>query len=165
MSTQELLTYLFDAIAISFISVALFDFTIRATALYSQISANPTPAKLGSTTTQLPQIPDPWLLPISAGTSVESPIKLVHKEQPPAKEMNVSSPEPKLEDLLQGVDLDKLKLRPARKIAKVLEIAQKVNGKDQNLTFLRNQIKLKLQQQRTLLPEVVVAVKAELIAC
>ncbi len=47
----------------------------------------------------------------------------------------------------------------------VLKIAQKVNGKDQKLEFLRSQIKLKLQQTRFLSPEVLVAVKAELVAC
>ena len=55
---------------------------------------------------------------------------------PPAKTINVSNPE--LEDLLRGVDLDELKLRQARKVAKVLGIAQKVNGKDQRLDFLRS---------------------------
>ena len=79
---------------------------------------------------------------------------------PPAKTINVSNPE--LEDLLQAVDLNKLKLRQARKIAKVLGIAQKVNGRDQKLAFLVSQIKLKLQQARA---EIVEVVRQELIAC
>jgi len=44
-------------------------------------------------------------------------------------------------ELLSGVDLDKLQLRPARKIAGKLGIQQKVNGKDQPLSWLRAQIK------------------------
>ena len=79
---------------------------------------------------------------------------------PPAKTIDVFNPE--LEDLLRGMDLDKLKLRQARKIAKVLGIAQKVNGKDQKLEFLRNQMKLKLQQAKF---EIVQSVAQELLAC
>ncbi len=168
MSTQELLTLLFDAIAISFIAITIFDFSERVTALYKQIS-NPTPVKLDDSTPQLPQISDPWLLPIEERTEVLSSIKLVQKEQrflrllPSAKETNVSRSEPMLENLLLGINLDKLKLREARKIAKVLGIAQKVNGKDHKLDFLCSQIKLKLQQ--LLQPEVMAAVKTELVAC
>lgn len=51
-----------------------------------------------------------------------------------------------LGNLVVDVDLDKLQLRLARKIAKALGIAQKVNGKDQPLSWLRTQIKAKLQQ-------------------
>ena len=50
----------------------------------------------------------------------------------------------------------------ARKIAKVLGIAQKVNGKDQKLGFLVSQIKLKLQQATV---EIVKVVQQELLAC
>ena len=83
---------------------------------------------------------------------IASKILLAHKQQkhlqllPPVRAIDVSTPE--LEDLLRGVDLNKLKLRQDRKIAKVLEIAQKVNDRDQKLEFLRSQIKLKLQQAR-----------------
>jgi hypothetical protein len=52
-----------------------------------------------------------------------------------------------LEQLLKGIDLDKLQLRPARKIAGRLNIQQKVNGKDQPLGFLRAQIKKRLSEQ------------------
>jgi len=61
---------------------------------------------------------------------------------------------PKLEELLVGISIDKLKLRQARKIAKVLGIAQKVNGRDQKLAFLVSQIKVKLQQETLLNTEV-----------
>jgi len=58
-----------------------------------------------------------------------------------------SQTEPTLEQLLLGIDLDKLQLRPARKIASRLNIAQKVGGKDQPLGFLRAQIKKRLSEQ------------------
>jgi hypothetical protein len=54
---------------------------------------------------------------------------------------------PTLEQLLLGIDLDNLQLRPARKIAGKLNIQQKVNGKDQPLGFLRAQIKKRLNEQ------------------
>lgn len=57
-----------------------------------------------------------------------------------------TSLEVELRELLMGIDIDNLQLRPARKIAKALNIAQKINGRDQTLGFLRNQIKVKLQQ-------------------
>ena len=79
---------------------------------------------------------------------------------PPGKIINVSNCE--LDDLLQAVDLNRLKLRQARKIAKVLGIAQKVNGRDQKLAFLVSQIKSKLQQAKAEIVEVVIQ---ELIAC
>jgi hypothetical protein len=51
---------------------------------------------------------------------------------------------PTLEELLEGIDLDTLPLRAARKIAGKLGIAQKVNGKDAPLAWLRTQIKNRL---------------------
>ena len=65
-------------------------------------------------------------------------------------------------DLSPNESHDKLKLRQARKIAKALGIAQKVNGRDQKLEFLRNQMKLKLQQAKF---EIVQSVAQELLAC
>ncbi len=81
---------------------------------------------------------------------------------PPAKIINVFNL--KLEDLLRGLDLDKLKLRQARKVAKVLEIAQKVNRRDQKLAFLVSQIKAKLQQETLLQPELMKLVNEALLA-
>lgn len=46
---------------------------------------------------------------------------------------------------IESVDLDELKLRPARKIASRLGIKQKMNGRDQPLDWLRGQIIQKLQ--------------------
>jgi threonyl-tRNA synthetase len=177
MSNQELLTYLFNAIALGFLTLAAIDFGTRAVAVYNQVKiASDSPLtnseKLvnqlppAATPQKLTQLPDPWLLPLLVEESVVL-VKVVQKEQkhlrllPPAKETG-RAVAPKLGDLLTGVDLDKLKLRQARKIAKVLGIAQKVNGRDQKLAFLVNQIKLKLQQPKL---EVTELVRQELLAC
>ena len=177
MSNQELLTFLFNAIALGFLAIAAIDFGTRAVTVYKQVSAvSSSPLifaqqrtrklPLAATPKELPQLPDPWLLPLPVEESVGL-VKLVQKEQkhlrllPLAKETSMVVA-PKLEDLLTGIDLDKLKIRQARKIAKALGIAQKVNGRDQKLAFLISQIKLKLQQAKV---EIVEVVKQELIAC
>ena len=158
MSTQELLTFLFNGIALGFIIIAAMDFGTRLVVALKQVSiALDSPlTKIQQPSGQLPlnaklqelgQLPDPWLLPTAEAlqllrfpstdffkredkAEIASKILLAHKQQkhlrllPPAKTIDVFNPE--LEDLLRGVDLDELKLRQARKIAKVLEIAQKV---------------------------------------
>ena len=64
-------------------------------------------------------------------------------------------------ELLSGVDLDKLQLRPARKIAGKLGIQQKVNGKDQPLSWLRAQIKKRFSEKPIeTAPVIVEALKA-----
>ena len=194
MSTQELLTFLFNAIVLGFITIASIDFGTRLVIAYKQVSialdsplTNPQQSSgqlpLTIKPEELGQLPDPWLLPVAENplllrlpsteffkredkAEIASKILMAHQQQrylrllPPAKTINVSNPE--LEDLLQGLDLDRLKLRPARKIAKILGIAQKVNGRDQKLDFLSSQIKLKLQQTES---ETVQVVKKELLAC
>ncbi len=177
MSNQELLTYLFNAIALGFLAIAAIDFGTRAVAVYNQVKvASLSPStNIEKPLTQLslapipqvrPQLPDPWLLPLPVGKSVRL-VKPLQKEQkhlrllPQGKETSMVIA-PKLEELLQGISIDKLKLRQARKIAKVLGIVQKINGRDQKLTFLVSQIKLKLQQAKV---EIVEVVKQELIAC
>ena len=162
MSTQELLTFLFNAIALGFITIASIDFGTRLVVAYKQVSialdsplTNPQQSSgqlpLTAKPEELGQLPDPWLLPLQDKGKIVPSTNLAQREQkylrllPPAKTINISNP--KLEDLLRGIDLDKLKLRQARKIAKVLGIAQKVNCKDQKLAFLVSQIKIKLQQK------------------
>ena len=169
MSTQELLTFLFNAIALSFITTASIDFGTRLVIAYKQVSiALDSPlTKIQQPSGQLPltakpeelgQLPDPWLLPLQDKGKIVPSTNLAQREQkhlrllPPAKTINVSNLD--LKDLLRGVDLDKLKLRQARKLAKTLGIAQKVNGRDQKLDFLRSQIKVKLQQETLLNTEV-----------
>jgi len=71
----------------------------------------------------------------------------------PEPEVEINTPQsrqhhaPTLEELLLGIDLDTMPLRPARKIAGKLGIAQKVNGKDAPLAWLRAQIKNRLSEK------------------
>lgn len=182
MSVQQSLTFLFDAIALSFLTIATIDLSREIIALYKQVFVTQQqPPSSHSQPQALPQLPDPWLLPI---VDAATPSDRCLQEQPkpvlllaPALAMGeeqssrggkVRSPgqcEEKLEELLVGVDIDKLQLRPARKLAKLLGIAQKINGKGQKLTFLRGQIKLKLQETQSLQPEVIAQLRAELVAC
>ena len=52
--------------------------------------------------------------------------------------------QPTVEELLDGVEVEKITLRKARKIASALGIRQKVNGKDHRKAFLVAQIKKRL---------------------
>ena len=193
MSTQELLTFLFNGIALGSIIIAAIDFGTRLVIAYKQVSialdfplTNPQEPSgqlpLAVKQQELGQLPDSWLLPVAENplqlrfpspeffkredkAEIVSNILVAQKEPkhlrllPPAKTIDVSNPE--LEDLLRGIDLNELKLRQARKIAKALGIAQKVNGRDQKLAFLVSQIKVKLQQAKA---EIVEAVRQELLA-
>lgn len=95
-------------------------------------------------------------------------IKLVQKEQkhlrllPPAKEIKTGDPLELADNLLEEIDLNKMKLRKVRKVAKVLGIAQKAKGRDVTLVLLLSQIKLKLQQVES---ETLQVVKRELLTC
>ncbi|MDY7016200.1 MAG: hypothetical protein SVX43_21905 [Cyanobacteriota bacterium] len=57
-------------------------------------------------------------------------------------------------------DIETLQLRPARKIAKQLGIQQKVNGKDQPLSWLRAQIKKRLEEE----PQTTAPIIAEVLS-
>lgn len=167
MPTQEFLTLLFDAIALSFITIATLDFTAGLMPLMPR-SKMPlvSPSQLNLFDLKplpLPLLPDPWTLPIDEIAEVTAqPQETAQIEQkpvllllPPANEISIQTPlattaKLKLVKFLSHIDIDKLQLRPARKIAKVLNLAQKINGRDQTLSFLRNQIKVKLQQLETL---------------
>lgn len=176
MSTQELLTFLFNAIALGFLAIAAIDFGTRAVTVYKQVSAvSSSPLifaqqrtrklPLAATPKELPQFPDPWLLPLPVEEAIAF-VKPLQKNQkhlrllPQATEISIAVA-PKKEELLLGVNIDELKLRQARRIAKLLEIAQKVNGRDQKLEALKSQIKSKLQQAKS---EVLLLVKQEVIA-
>ena len=179
MSTQELLTFLFNAIALGFITIASMDFGTRLVVAYKQVSIAsislkkqlpirqlPTQLPLTVNPQELPQLPDPWLsLPVEEAVVL---VKVVQKEQkhlqlpPPVKEIKTANPLELADNLLEEIDLNKMKLRQARKVAKVLGIAQKVKGRDLTLVLLLSQIKLKLQQVES---ETVQVVKRELLAC
>ena len=179
MSTQELLTFLFNATALGFIVIALMDFGTRLVTALKQVSIASIPPRKQPSVQQLPtqlphsaipqelpQLPDPWLsLPVEEAVVL---VKLVEKEQkhlqllPPAKEIKTCDPLELADNLLEQIDLNKVKLRQARKVAKVLGIAQKAKGRDLTLALLLSQIKLKLQQVES---ETVQVVKKELLAC
>lgn len=78
---------------------------------------------------------------------------------PSPTESLVTATDNPLEERLAGIDLDTLQLRPARRIAKRLGIKQKVNGKDQPLSWLRGQIKKRLSE----CPEAVAPVIQEVL--
>ncbi len=117
--------------------------------------------------------PDPWTMPM------QDTKRLPHSQQqlitfepkpllllPPARVVPsfpvLGNARSELDELLVNVNLNKLPLRTARKVAKVLGIAQKVNKKDVPLNFLRSQIKSKLQHSQEL-PEIFATVR-ELLA-
>ena len=64
---------------------------------------------------------------------------------------------PTVEELLDGIEVEKITLRKARKIASRLGIRQKVNGKDQPKAWLVAQIAKRLENQ----PEATAAVIKE----
>ena len=65
---------------------------------------------------------------------------------PEAKSM-VQKSTKDLEQLLDGINIETLKLRPARRIAGKLGIQQKFSGKDAPLRYLRTQIRQRLEEQ------------------
>ena len=159
MSIQELSTFLFNAIALGVITIAAMDLGTRLVFAYKQVSIASIPPKKQPSIQQLPtqlphsaipqelpQLPDPWLsLPVEEAVVL---VKLVQKEQkhlqllPPAKEIKTGDAIELADNLLEEIDLNKMKLRQARKVAKVLGIAQKAKGRDLTLVLLLSQIKL-----------------------
>lgn len=180
MSAQEFLTLLFNVIEIAFITIATLDFISGLMPLMPRHKISlVSPGQLSLFDCKpkpLPLLPDPWTLPIDEITSVIVQPQQITQTQhqpvllllPPVKEASIqpllsTAAEPKLEQFLSRINIDKLQLRPARKIAKALNIAQKINGRDQTLSFLRNQIKVKLQQLEAL-PVETVKVLGEVLA-
>lgn len=181
MSAQESLTFLFDAITLSFIAITTIDLSQEIVKLYQQVFITPQqPPSTNSQAQVLSQLPDPWLLSVE---EITAPSDRCLQQQPkpvlllaPAKaisegRLSSSTIVEQLRDrsisTLEGllaVNLDTIKLRQARKIAKRLKIAQKVNGKDQKLDWLKAQIKAKVQQEQSLKAEVVAVLREELIA-
>lgn len=170
MNAQDFLTFLFDAIALSFLTIAIIDFT---TGLMPRLKISPiSPGQLNlfdHKPEPLPLLPDPWMLPIDEVAEISIPQHLSAKQSkpllllPPAKEAAASSvpttTELTLDELFLGIDINKLQLRLARKIASLLGISQKVNGRDQKLSWFKVQIKAKLQQPQELPTTVILAVR------
>ena len=70
------------------------------------------------------------------------------------------TPPPTIAASLDGLDLDRLPLRQARKVARALGIKQKVSGKDKPVKFLRAEIKQRLKAEPTTTAETLQAVLA-----
>ena len=64
--------------------------------------------------------------------------------------------QPTVEELLDGVEIDKITLRKARKIASALGIKQKVNGRDHKKQFLVAQIAKKLRTNPEMVAPIIV---------
>ena len=162
MSMQDFLTYLFNAIALSFIAITTLDFIRGLMLRKHDLIISPGQLSLFNIKPEpLPQLPDPWEQP--TGEVIVQP-----SQSPPQLEQKLlllspATTEPNLSELLTSIDIDRLQIRPARKIAKALGIAQKVNGRDQPLSWLRLQIKAKLHQLQELPLDAIEAVR-ELLA-
>lgn len=140
MNATDFLTFLFNAIALSFITVATIDFFTGLVQLWQSCAI---PAKQPDLRFHLKSetASEPPALPVEPVPEPEQPAAL-----------------PSLE-ILQDIDIEHLQLRVARKIAKALGIAQKINGRDQPLSFLRAQIKARLQQPQEVPAEALQALR------
>lgn len=186
MTNQEILTFLIDAIALSFAALLITQFVSGLIPLVRKNFTNAT-KKLSLTAFDIAKIfdvdsgaenfsplPDPWFLAIdSVVQETASPSAAVEQFQrpllllPPAKDIaeRLSTSTDTTFDRLSAIEsLDKLSLRTARKIANALKIVQKLDKKDKSLSSLRSEIKAKLLQPQ-LLPKNTVDVVCELIAC
>lgn len=168
MNAQDLLTYALDVLVLGFIAIATIDFTTGLVQLWQTETVLPSQVSLFDAQPQMELQPTEEVQPaIELATSfldVVSPEPAPTMKEPPAQPQRsqpYTAPEaapPSLEEILQNVDLETLPIRPARKIARALGIAQKVNGKDQPLSWLRAQIKAKLQQPQEVPPAAIEAV-------
>ncbi|MBW4638125.1 MAG: hypothetical protein KME05_07795 [Gloeocapsa sp. UFS-A4-WI-NPMV-4B04] len=114
-------------------------------------------------------LPDPWMLPLDevaeiathkrCSASKSKPLLLLPQSDVVTTSSLQLNAEPTLDELFSGIDIDKLQIRLARKIAKELGISQKVNGRDQKLSWLRARIKAKLQHPQELPTTAIVAVR------
>ncbi len=152
MLVQDFLTFLIEALVVGFFGIMVLDFLIEVKKLWLCSKAFVSTQSASVANTGEFQIPDPWMLPDPViapqpNLLVEPEIKLLLL-LPQTKKIITQPPlsisESSLKDLA-GINLDTLQLRPARKMAKLLGISQKVNGRDQPLSWLRVQIKAKLQ--------------------
>lgn len=177
---QDLLTALAEALVLVFSAVFLLDLAIVlnncwiASAHTPQLQAPAAKPHLQPEKRAIAKVlPDPWMLPIDevAETSItqrcspnkSKPLLLLPQSDVVVASSLTTIAESTLEELFLSIDIDKLQIRLARKIAKALGIAQKVNKKDQPISWLRAQIKAKLQQPQELPTTAILAVR-ELLA-
>lgn len=176
---QDILTASLEVVTVSFALVMVFDFIsgLKCIAQPAQFQSRPQiepeVIALGTKTLEpLGHLPDPWMLPARempvrtqkpAPTEPKPLLLLPQAKEDTAQPPLPTSAKPTLDKLLADVDLDQLQLRPARKIAKLLNISQKLNSKDKPLGFLRAQIKAKLHQSQEIPPQTIEVVR-ELLA-
>lgn len=171
---QDLLTALAELIVFGFTVVFLLDLAIALNNCWiasAQKLPSPHQRQEAATLQSQPEskdftsiLPDPWTLPL------DEVLPLPPLGQRPTSQLKLKPllllpqviAESNLDDLLSAIDIDKLTLGRARKIAKALGIAQKVNKKDQPISWLRAQIKAKLQQPQELPTTAILAVKESL---
>lgn len=148
MNAQDFLKLLFDAIALSFFTIVTLDFIEGLMQLWQISTVLPEQQCLSDQKADLKFY-------LESEPATERPVLPVEPE-PVSQSQTVP---PFLEEILQDLDIEHLQLRPARKLAKALGISQKVNGRDQPLSFLRAQIKAKLQQPQELPAETLIAIR------
>lgn len=170
MNAQDFLTFLFDAIALSFLTIATIDFITGLMPRLKISSISPGQLNLFDHKPKpLPLLPDPWILPLDEVAEIfipqhcpldeSKPLLLLPQADVVAASSVPITAEPTLDELFSGIDIDKLQLRLARKIAKALGISQKVNGRDQKLSWLKAQIQAKLQHPQELPTTAILAVR------
>lgn len=170
MNAQDFLTFLFDATALSFLTIATIDFITGLMPRLKISSISPGQLSLfDHKPVPLPLLPDPWTLPIDEVAEIPTHKRCSPDKQKPLLLLPAANKEtassvsitaaPTLDELFLNIDIDKLQLRLARKIAKALGISQKVNGCNQKLSWLRAQIKTKLQHPHELPTTAILAVR------
>lgn len=170
---QDLLTALAELIVFGFTVIFLFDLAIalnncwiasaqKLSSTY-QIEAPAATLQSQSENKDFTSIlPDPWTLPLDEVLPLpQSGQRPINQLKPkPLLLLPQVIAESNLDELFSNID--KLPLRRARKIAKALGIAQKVNKKDQPISWLRAQITAKLQQPQAVPATAILAVRASL---
>lgn len=164
---QDLLTASIELLFFAFSAIFLLDLAIALKKCWVASASMPQTQPEKKVIAQV--LPDPWTLPLEPFGSKpqHQPFSAIQSKPmlllPPAKKTSASSlhivAEPALDRLLSSIDIDKLQLRTARKIAKALGIAQKVIKKDRPISWLKAQIKAKLQQPQELTTTVILAVQ------
>ena len=171
---QDLLTAFAELIFFGFAIIFLFDLAIALNNCWiASAQKLPLPHKIEApaATFQIQPrskdlflvLPDPWILPLDEALSRPQLGQRAASQLKPLLLLPQVTAESNLDELFSNIDIDKLPLQQARKIAKALGIAQKVNKKDQPISWLRAQIKAKLQQPQELPTTAILAVR-ELLA-
>ncbi|NER32312.1 MAG: hypothetical protein F6J89_33115 [Symploca sp. SIO1C4] len=130
-----------DFVLATFLFFVYFSFISWLFDLHQPQTASDAPASNTTTATPEPEVIETQSPP--GRSEVTEPAAVSSRSEAEL----TPQPEHSLEELLQGINLDKLQLRPARKIASRIGVRQKVNGKDQPLAWLRAQIKKRLAEK------------------